>query len=405
MQILGKEGISSLIFFICAIILTPYNFGVFNYILSVISLLLIFCDFGISGSVTKFTAEYNVTDKNKINILIFNSMTAILFLSILVSILTIIFGKFYLKENYNLTVAALPMLLFIPLTSMFDGVFRGLKKFKELTIISLITGAISVFIVFILIKYFDLTGAVISKNIYYLITFISMFLAIRSIKLIIDWTMILKIIKYSLVLGITGLMFFLYTKVDVLILKHFGYIIEIGYYEIIIKIIELIILPFIIFGQVIAPNITEIYVKKQFEKIKKKISKHILLSTVVSVIFAIILYFILPFILKFIFPKYYNDSLLSIMYLLLIISPIRMIGQIVNNGYTISTGNAHLNMITMIPAGIMNIILDVIFIKYFGFIGVVYSTMICFSFGSISLIILFYFKLNRLILINKDSKL
>lgn len=403
LQTLGKEGISSLTFFICAVILSPYNFGIFSYILSIISLLIIFSDFGISGSITKFVSEYGVTDKEKIKTVIFNSIVLIIIVSIIVSFITIIFGKNYLKENYFLVKCALPMALFIPLCSLFDGVFRGLKKFKQLSIISLVIGALSLFIILILIKYFNLIGALLSRNIYYILLFFALIITIRSVKLSLDFKILSKIVKYSTIIGITSLMFFLYTKADILILKHFGYILEIGYYEIIIKLTELLILPFIVFGQVIAPNITEYFVKDEYQKVKTKALKHIIFSIVFSVILTISFYFILPFIIKSFFLKYYNESLLNMMYLLLLILPIRMIGQVVNNGYTLSTGNAGLNMITMIPAGILNVLLDIIFIKYFGYIGVVYSTMICFSFGSISLIIMFFIKLNKLIMINRNN--
>ncbi|HPY88979.1 MAG TPA: lipopolysaccharide biosynthesis protein [Spirochaetota bacterium] len=403
LQTFGKEGISSLTFFICAVILSSYNFGIFSYILSIISLLIIFSDFGISGSITKFVSEYNVTDKEKIKTVIFNSIILILIVSIIISFITIIFGKNYLKENYFLVICALPMALFIPLCSLFDGVFRGLKKFKQLSIISLVIGALSIFIILILIKYFNLIGALLSRNIYYILLFFALIITIRSVKLSLDFKILSKIVKYSTIIGITSLMFFLYTKADILILKHFGYILEIGYYEIIIKLTELLILPFIVFGQVIAPNITEYFVKGECQKVKTKALKHIIFSIVFSAILTISFYFILPFIIKSFFLKYYNESLLNMMYLLLLILPIRMIGQVVNNGYTLSTGNAGLNMITMIPAGILNVLLDIIFIKYFGYIGVIYSTMICFSFGSISLIIMFFIKLNKLIMINRNK--
>ena len=36
LQVFGKQGVAFLIFFLCAKLLTPYDFGVYNYILAFI---------------------------------------------------------------------------------------------------------------------------------------------------------------------------------------------------------------------------------------------------------------------------------------------------------------------------------------------------------------------------------
>ena len=95
-------------------------------------------------------------------------------------------------------------------------------------------------------------------------------------------------------------------------------------------------------------------------------------------------------------------STILIFKLLLITLPLKLIAAIVSQGHTIPTGNAHFSMWTMIPAGIGNVILDFLFIARFGFIGVVYATLICYTFATSSFIILYYLKLNRLI--NNEKK-
>ena len=136
-QIVGKDGIVFLIFLISARLLTSYEFGIYNYVLAIIFFLIIFGDFGISTATSKYVAEYNATDKKKLKLVLFNSGIIILGLTILITILTLILGPWYLKEKYVYVLWLLPLIFLAPMTSLYDGIYRGLKKFKQLSKISL----------------------------------------------------------------------------------------------------------------------------------------------------------------------------------------------------------------------------------------------------------------------------
>ena len=83
--------------------------------------------------------------------------------------------------------------------------------------------------------------------------------------------------------------------------------------------------------------------------------------------------------------------------LLLFTLPLKLVSAVVNHGHTIPTGTAHFSMWTMIPAGIANVLLDFILIAKFGFLGVIYATLICYTFANISFMCLYYLKINRLV--------
>ena len=53
LQIFGKQGIVFLIFILCAKMLIPYDFGIYNYVLAIVFLLIMFGDFGISTATSK----------------------------------------------------------------------------------------------------------------------------------------------------------------------------------------------------------------------------------------------------------------------------------------------------------------------------------------------------------------
>ena len=97
-------------FILCAKLLTPYDFGIYNYVLAIVFFLIIFGDFGISTATSKYVAEYNVTDKNKLKAVLFNSGIIILILTVIITILTLIIGPWYLKDKYVYVLYLLPLI-------------------------------------------------------------------------------------------------------------------------------------------------------------------------------------------------------------------------------------------------------------------------------------------------------
>jgi O-antigen/teichoic acid export membrane protein len=396
LQVFGKQGITFLIFILCAKLLTPYDFGIYNYILAVVFFLIIFGDFGISTATSKYVAEFNATDKSKLKLVLFNSLIIILALGSIVTILTLVFGEKFLGDKFYYIVYTLPLLFLAPITSLYDGIFRGLKRFKELAVMSLSVGGFSLVFVYLLITNYGLIGALISQVLFYLLLTLVLLLRYGNLYFKIDKVLIKKVFNYSLIIGFTSIAYYFYTKADIVILGHFGYIEEIGYYEIINKIFEIIKLPVLILATVLAPTITKYYSQKNYLLVRRKFIKHLLLSLLFGILLSILLYFIVPPLIKMFFLEYFIPETILIFNILLFILPIRITATIISQSHTIATGNAHYSLWTMIPAGILNIILDFVFIYYYGFIGVVYSTIICFTFAISSFILLYYLKLNKL---------
>ncbi len=91
-QVLGKQGTSAVMFFIATFFLAKEDMGIYNYVFSALSLLVIFSDFGISTATSKYITQYNTVDKEKVNRVLFNSGLIIFGISILVSLITLLLG-------------------------------------------------------------------------------------------------------------------------------------------------------------------------------------------------------------------------------------------------------------------------------------------------------------------------
>jgi len=393
LQIFSKHGVGFFIFFISAKYLTPEVFGTLNFLMAIIALLMLFCDFGLSMAISKFVTEYNTKGSEKINSILFSASVTSLAISAVISALVLIAGKSVLKENYRYVTFLLPYLFLMPLTSIVDGVYRGLKQFKSLALITSLVGVFSLAISFVLISRFYLVGAIASQNILYLLLAVSLFAFQKTLKPRFDKAVLKEVAKYAFVLGISSVAYFLYTKIDILILKQFGYIVEIGYYGIINKLFMLIVFPFIILGQVIAPNTTAYITLKDFAEIKRKFKRYLILCITLGLAITIFLYFALPVLLKTFLPEYHTAEFVLILNIMLALLTFKLWGAIHTQGFIIPAGFGKITAIVTSIGGILNVIFDYVFINLLGFVGVFWVTLVIHSLNIVAITIYFYLKI------------
>jgi PST family polysaccharide transporter len=289
--------------------------------------------------------------------------------------LTLIFGHLYLGDKYTYILYLLPLIFLAPITSLYDGIYRGLKRFKQLAIISLIVGIFSLVFVYVLIKQYNLIGALIAQNIFYFILFLALAFGYKEFNFKLDTKVMKEIGRYSLIIGLGNLGYFIYSRIDIIFLGHYGFIEQINYFEIINKIIMLFLIPFTILGQVISPSITKLYLKKDYFGVRNKFKKYLIFSLVSSIITVFIIFLFSKFFLSYFLREYFNQTMIEIMYLMLIVFFTQFLNGIIPF-MTVATGHAKLNTLILIIFGIFHVFLNYIFINYYGFIGVAYSIVI-----------------------------
>lgn len=373
LQVFGKQGVTFLIFILCAKVLIPYEFGIFNYALAIIFFLIMFGDFGISTATSKYVAEYNVVDKNKLKAVLFNSGIIMLGLTIIITIITLLFGKLYLQDKYIYVLYLLPLIFLAPMTSLYDGIYRGLKQFKKLSVISLIIGILSLSFVYLLIKQYGLIGALIAQNLFYFLLLIGLALGYREFHFKLNKEVIGEIGRYSFIYGLAILGNFLFIRFGVLLLGYYDYIEEIAVYELLNRIFMILVFPFTILGQVVAPDFSVLSAKKQYKIIYNKLKNYTIVFFVIGLILGILLYFIIPEIIKIFFSKYYNNLFNEIFIFSLIIFITNIWGATVDFGITVPTGYADLMAKFYIILGIFGVVLSFILLHFFGYIGIIYA--------------------------------
>ena len=354
-----------------------------------------FGDFGISTATSKFVAEYDIKNKEKLKSILFNSAIIIIFLTAIITTIVILFGRYYLGAKYIYILYLLPLIFLVPITSLYDGIYRGLKKFRIVSIISLIVGVISLSFVYTLIKQFGLTGALISQNVLYFLLFLALGFGYRDFNLKLDKELMKDIGKYSFIIGIGSIGYILYSRIDTLFLGYYGYIIELGYFEIINKIFSMIIMPLYIFSQVIAPNITKHFARKNFQIIIEKYKKYLLLSFILAITITPLSYVLAPQLIYVFLNEYSNLVVLQMFNLMLPILFIGLFNGIIPQGFIIPTGHYKIITILFLIVGLLKIILNYILINSVGYIGIIYSSIIVVFLLNVFILIVYYNKLKE----------
>lgn len=395
LQLMGKEGVTFFIFAVAAKFLSPIEFGTYNYIMAMVFFLIMFSDFGISAATSKFVAEFYVTDKDSLRSILFNTSIAITLLSLGVALIAFSFGAPYLGSDYNYLIYLLPLVFLSPMTSLYDGIYRGLRRFKRLALITITVGLSSVPVIVLLVKDMGLLGALIAQVLFYVILLSALAVSYREWGFKFNRSVLVKIGKYSFILGITTLGYFLFTRINVLILGHFNFIEQIGYYEIINKIFTILLIPFSILAQVIAPQITQLVAQDQKEDVITKYKEYIAISGIAGTVIALSTYIALPLVIKVFLNGYNVQEITQMLWVLLPILVTQSMSAIAATGFSTASGHAHMNMYFLLFFGLVNIVLTTSFILIFGFWGVIYSTLLVKATADFTFLIWYFIYIKR----------
>jgi len=396
LQVLGKQGMVFVIFLICAKLLSPNELGLYSYILAIISFLVMFGEFGIATATFRYVAEYYVTDKRIIKSILFNSIVIVGSISFIVSIITIIIGQWLFSQYYQLLLYLVPLIILIPLNSLYDGIYRGLSRFKRLAIVSLTVGIATLFLVYFLILKIGLTGALIAQNVFYLLTLIFLVAGHHDISFKFDYKLMKRIGKYAILVGLANLGYFLYSRIGVVMLGAFGYISQIAYYEIVDKIFRLTLLTFIIYGTVVAVGNIKKYKLKKYRALYSDIVKTTYTSFIIGIIIMVILYFTVPLLIKQFFYQYYTADFVQIFKLFLLIIPLAIVEAVLASGYMTPLGYVKILTVTIFIGGIISVFANYVLVLHLGYIGIIYATIIIHNITNIVKIGIFMYKFNQL---------
>lgn len=385
-------GTRFFVFFVAAKLFTPETFGRYNYLMTLFGLLTIFSNFGQTMSVSRYVAE--VEADRRMSAILTVSIATSLLLTVVISILVLSFGGSYLGENYVYVAYILPIIFFNAASNIIDGEFRGLKKFRQLSTTTLYVAVITIVTAPYLIDTFGISGAIGAQGIYYFVLFA--ILAYRSdhVEIEFEEKISRRVVRYSAVLWVSSLAYFLYTRADILILEHYGFVTEIGYYEILDKFFMLVFIPFTIVGRVLAPDVTQLVADDEYRELLERVG-HLKYVFALGIVLTAVFYLVLPLIIKFVFPKYYTQNFVAAMNIILLLIPFKITGVLLTNGYVVPSGYAKITTVATAIGGLANVTLDFVAIEALGFVGVFYVTLLVQAVNIVVVMAIFYYTIKK----------
>lgn len=390
----SKQGFLIYLILLSTFLLSKENFGYLGYSLAFSSFLVLFINFGISISVNKYVASYKLTNPSKLQTLLFPLLLYTIGAASIVSILTLFFFDSFFSIPKHYLYFLIPINFFLPLTSILDGFYKGLKEFKFLGIIYCgITLLLLPFSLF-LVQTYKLEGSLLSYLLLYVSYFFFLFFfSFNYLKPNLFFKDSIPILKYGVLIGCMLLSYLLYIKADILLLGRYNHIEMIANYEIIQKLLEVLIIPFAIFSTVLTPTIIEYYEKKQIRYLHKKFKNSILLFLILSGIVVFLVSILFPILLKLFLPNYYSLEMMIIFNLGLFLIPLFILKQALFGTFIISTGHIFYIILPSLLFGFLNVVISSIVLQ-FSAISVIITTIVCLSL-SVFTTIFFYYNLLR----------
>lgn len=389
-QTFFKQGFSFGLFILAASVINTVDFGIYNYIMSIIFFLMIFTDVSLSNAVTKHLTEDD-SDSRGASIVKILQVTALFG-----SIITIIAMVASTVVNNTLTYLkyAAPLLFLIPLVSAADGYYRAtfkLEKLAKKTIAAVLLSAIpSVYFTY----NFGIKGAIASQITFYIFLTALLLAGLpwknRSYK-----KSIYPMFSYTLILGLGSLGYFFYSRVDILILGYFESFTELGAYEIVNKLFMIFAIPFTVFGQAYSPRITYLVKNNKIRQLQQMFKTHLLIAAVIGLLTGLVIYFGYVYFLMNKFVQY-EPWLSGSLMILLPLLPFRMLTTLLVQEFVIPAGLAKYNMYIMFLGGAVNVVLDLLLFKLYGYYGILYCTIAVTILANSALVTIVWRKIKRI---------
>ncbi len=356
---------------ILARMLTPEFFGVYNLVLSIVIIALVFTDAGVNNTLLRYLSEY--IDKNKsISRSYFRYLWKIKFILVILVILILALISNILAVNFFQKPIILVPLLFsliyiasLSFTNFFKSIFYALKDLRKVFFLETLFELSKIIFVFLVLHFlsneFAVAGIFVALSFSFLLVFFLITILLWKKKGIffgeVSNVPRKRILHYLGPMTIVSISLTVLASVDTIMLGRFVDAENIGYYRVALSMI-FSITPFFAFTNVLLPVLTRFHGKTEIAF--EKISRYLIMLTLPATLGVLIIarYFIVA-----IYGGKYLPATLPLYSLafLIIIYPL-------SNLYTIifqskEKTSALLKFVSMTL--VMNIFLNYILIKYF----------------------------------------
>jgi O-antigen/teichoic acid export membrane protein len=381
LKVSGNKTIAAIAMMVVGIILArvlgPEGRGLYAAILVVPMLIISFAELGIKRSTIYHVGKKLYKEEDIVSALI----VTVLFTSTIGVVICAFF--FFFNDNPEFTLPLIILAVFrIPLRlfrKYAGGFFLGKQQFNRsifLNWLFVITYTATI-VLFLLIFKMYVLGALISLVISNLIvSIVALFYLLRSnpVKLSGELKVALGLIKLGLVYAVAIFIMKIHTKIDIYLLNELSSLDQVGYYSISSRLAEKWQIPFSIGGIIIAKSANA----KNHSLMNANIAKLFRVTFLFGTLSMLVLFFVAPFLVPLLYGGAWTPSVEIVQYILPGI--LMLILAKVMGTRLAGIGKPWVFMFVAIPALIINITLNFLWIPGSGGLGAAMATNVSYTF-------------------------
>lgn len=358
------------------------SYGVFSMLIGVATITVSFSDFGVTVIALRELIHSKSSNEKK------HILGSALFLPLFFSVFFCIVTFFYLKDkvNYELVYLCILLIFVSPFYLILDSFLRSNLQFQLISQRTIISALISFSLQYFLFRILGMRGVFIG-----IISFYICFTLLNSKTLFQfcgkpQWYLIKRILNQSLFIGLGTIGYLLSSRLDIIIFTEHKLIKQIGHYEYINKLFDLLLYPFAIIGQVIIPRL----INKNINSVKSMYKKFLLWILTISTFVSICIYIFSPLYYN-LSPYFSEDKFTKSFNLMLFIYPLRVLTIFQSQTFFLSLKLEKSLLFLSLSVGFLSFGLNTYFIPKLGVEGA-YSTSLVLTFLTLIAQIFILFK-------------
>lgn len=361
--------------------LGPEGNGIIASLMVYPSLFMTIGSLGIRQAAAYFVGQnrYSLND-------IYGAVLAIwLVTSVFCLVSTYVLIKYFTKGDYSetlimLAIIAIPFSLYNTYSS---GIFLGKQNIKEFNQINWIPAVLNFCFTFLLVAIFPfgVMGSMLGTFIG--VAVLPFFIVIKmkkivSVKPVFNMVIIKSMLSLGIVYAISLLVTALNYKVDIILLNKYSTVFELGIYSKSANIVQYLWeIPTLVSTLVFSRSVGA----KDPKEISLKVCRLLRFSCVLILVASVFMYVLSPFIINILFGAKFAQSAMVLKILLpgvLLLTVFKVLNMDVAG-----KGKPWLSMKAMVPAVIINIVLNIIWIPNYGANGSAMASLVSYSFAAI----------------------
>ena len=362
-------------------ILGPEGFGIFTALVIIPTLIVSLTHLGIRGA-----AIYHIGKKTyDLNELISTIFVLLIFASILGMVLSAVSYYFFYQDGFTLIMVIVAISVIPPRLAIvyFGGIYLGKDEVRKANKLNWITNLINLILAAILVWWFNMgiLGAVISLFLSSLVVTINGIISLSkeyTIRLKVNMPIIRNLFKLGILFALAFFVIQLNFRLDILLLEKLSTIEEVGIYSLSAHIAEQIWQIPLAMGIVVFSRTASSGGSRETTMMTLKLLR---VSVLLSLFASIAAFFLAPLLIPLVFGEAFTPSVLILQWLLpgiILMVVFRLI-----SGQIAGIGKPQLTIYVFIPALIINVLLNFLWVPEHGALGAAWATNVSYIFGSI----------------------